>query len=124
MKEAGTMKRIALTVAVAALMVGMGSSVARAEQPPLDLAGQPFYFSATCTGLGDVILVNQALARPAALRVVGSQTVILVAFGPFEHSTIVRNSTASCTFTGGGFSVDTIEPFHEPFELAAVIVNG
>ena len=60
------MRRAALFVGVlvlVAFMVGAASGVARADQPPLDLAGQPFYFSATCTSLGDVILVNQSLAR-------------------------------------------------------------
>jgi hypothetical protein len=118
------MRRTALLVVVAALIAGFGSTVARADQPPLDLAGQPFYFSATCTGVGDVILVNQSLARTAALTVVGSQTVILVAFGNAGHAKIFEDSTATCTFTGGGFSVDTIEPFDEPFEIPAVIVNG
>jgi hypothetical protein len=40
---------------LAAVVVMSGVGVARADQPPLDLAGQPFYFSATCTGIGDVI---------------------------------------------------------------------
>jgi hypothetical protein len=118
------MWRIALIVVGVVLMAGVGSSVARADQPPLDLAGQPFYFSATCTDLGDVILFNQSLARPAALTVVGSQTVVLAAFGNVEHARIFEDSTATCTFTGGGFSVDTIEPFDEPFELPVVIING
>jgi len=118
------MRRTALMIVVAALMAGVGSSVARADQPPLDLAGQPFYFSATCTDVGDVILFNQSLAFTAAFTVVGSQTVVLVAFGNVGHARVFENSTATCTFTGGGFSVDTIEPFDDPFELPAVIVNG
>jgi hypothetical protein len=118
------MRHAALIMAVAALLAGVGSSVARADRPPHELAGQPFYFSATCTGIGDVILFNQSLARPAALTVVGSQTVVLAAFGDVEHARIFRDTTATCTFTGGGFTVETIEPFDEPFELPAVIVNG
>jgi hypothetical protein len=123
-REGETLRRTAFIVVVAALMAGVGSGVARADRPPQDLAGQPFYFSATCTDLGDVILFNQSLARTAALTVVGSQTVILAAFGNVEHARIFDNSTATCTFTGGGFTVDTIEPFDEPFELPVVIVNG
>jgi hypothetical protein len=118
------MRRAALILAIAALTAGLGSSAARADRPPQELAGQPFYFSATCTDVGDVILFNQSLARPAALTVVGSQTVILAAFGDVEHARIFRDTTATCTFTGGGFSIDTIEPFDEPFELPVVIVNG
>jgi hypothetical protein len=65
------MRRVVLLAAVAAL-VGSWVGVARADQPPIvRFAGKPFYFSGTCTGLGDVILVNQTLARRPALRVVG-----------------------------------------------------
>jgi hypothetical protein len=118
------MRRIALIVVGVVLMAGVGSSVARADQPPVELAGQPFYFSATCTDIGDVILFNQSLAFTAAFTVVGSQTVILAPFGNVGHARIFEDSTATCTFTGGGFSVDTIEPFDEPFELPVVIING
>jgi hypothetical protein len=42
--------------------VGIRPGVARADQPPIvQFAGEPFYFSGSCTGLGDVILVNQTL---------------------------------------------------------------
>ncbi len=118
------MRRTALAFLVAALMVGAGSGASQAAQPPLELAGQPFYFSATCTGIGDVILVNQSLAFTAALRVVGSQTVVLVPFGNFSHARIVEDATATCTFTGGGPSVETIEPFEEPVEVPVVMVPG
>jgi hypothetical protein len=63
------MRRILLVGALAALVAVIGAGAARAEKPPLELAGQPFYFSATCTRIGDVILFNQSLAprpRPSA----------------------------------------------------------
>ncbi len=64
------MRRTVFTFVVAAVLAGVGAGASRGDQPPVDLAGKPFYFSATCTGLGDVILVNQSLARTAALHVV------------------------------------------------------
>jgi hypothetical protein len=111
------MRRSVLIAAVAALMAGVGAGVARADKPPVELAGQPFYFSATCTGIGDVFLVNQSLAKKPALRVVGTQTVVL----PFPD-TQGPQPTDTCTFTGGGFSIETITPFEEPFTFPALIV--
>jgi hypothetical protein len=109
------MRRAVLMVLLAlALVAAVGPAAARAAQPPIELAGQPFYFGATCTGVGDVILVNQSLATRPALRVVGSTTVIIPRFEAGE-------ANGECTFTGGGFSVDTIEPFDEPFTVAALI---
>ena len=32
-------------------------------------------------------------------------------------------TNGTCTFTGGGFSIDTIEPFDEPFTFDALIVG-
>ena len=107
------MRRKLLIATVAMLMSGVGAAVARADRPPLDLAGQPFYFSATCSGIGDVILFNQSLApRPALVVVEGQGRVVI--------PNVRTNGT--CTFTGGGFSIDTIEPFDEPFTLDARIV--
>jgi hypothetical protein len=44
-----------LLAAIAVVVSGVGAGVARADQPPLELAGQPFYFSGSCTGIGDVV---------------------------------------------------------------------
>jgi hypothetical protein len=104
------MARLAFLALVAALMAGAGSGVARADQPPLDLAGQPFYFSATCTSIGEVILENQSLARRPALRDVATTTVVI----PFFDGR-GQQANGTCTFTGGGFTIDTIVPFDEPF---------
>jgi hypothetical protein len=100
------------TFLVAAVLAGVGAGASQADQPPVDLAGQPFYFSATCTGLGDVILVNQSLARTAALHVVGTNTVIIATFGSIDGARgTEKQSNASCSFTAGGFTPTTIEPF-------------
>jgi hypothetical protein len=104
------MRRLAFFAVVAALVAVAGTGVARADQPPLDLAGQPFYFSATCTGIGDVILENQSLAHRPALRAVGTPIVVIPFFD--SHG---RQTNGECTFTGGGFTIDTIVPFDEPF---------
>src|SRR5438094_7867553 len=106
------MRHRALIVVVATLLAGGGAGASRADQPPLDLAGQPFYFSATCTSLGDVILVNQSLARTAALHVVGTNTVVIGTFGSIGGARGTQHqSNATCTFTGGGLTIETIEPF-------------
>lgn len=113
--------RLRLLLAVVVLVVsGVGAGVARADMPDTDLAGRPFYFSATCTGIGDVILVNQSLARTAALRVVGDGVVV----EPLNGAPgVERVANAECTITGGGFSPGTIEPFDEPFSFPAFIVG-
>jgi hypothetical protein len=108
-----------LLAAIVVVVAGVGAGVARADQPPLELAGQPFYFGASCTGLADVILVNQSLANTAALRIVGGHGVVLLVKPGIE-----KRADAECTFTGGGFSPETIEPFDEPFTLPAVIVGA
>jgi len=107
-----------LFAAIVIVTLGVGAGVARAEQPPLDLAGQPFYFSATCTGIGDVILFNQSLARTSALVVVGEPGVVVI---PFSGRGIERVANAECTLTGGGFTIETIEPFEEPETIPALI---
>jgi hypothetical protein len=113
------MRMKSLLAAIAVVVAGVGAGVARADAPPDELAGQPFYFAASCTGIGDVLLVNQSLANTAALRIVGGHGVVLLAKPGIE-----KRADAECTFTGGGFSPETIEPFDEPFTLPAVIVDA
>ena len=114
--------RMRLLLAVVVIVVsGVGAGVARADQPDTDLAGRQFYFSATCTGIGDVILVNQSLARTAALRVVGGRGVVVEPLNGAPG--VVRVANAECTITCGGFSPGTIEPFDEPFSFPAFIVG-
>ena len=108
-----------LLAAIAVVMAGVGAGVARADAPPHELAGQPFYFAASCTGLGDVIVVNQSLAHTGAVRVVGSQRVIVLGKPGIE-----LHANGECTFTGGGFTPQTIEPFDEPFTLAVHIAGA
>jgi hypothetical protein len=108
-----------LLAALAIVVVGVGAGVARADPPPHELAGTPFYFAVSCTGLGDVIVVNQSLAHTGAVRVVGSQTVIVVGKPGIE-----THANGACTFTGGGFSPETIEPFDEPFTLPVHIAGA
>jgi hypothetical protein len=110
-----------LLATVAIVACGLGAGVARADKPPIEFAGQPFYFSATCTTIGDVILVNQSLARTDALLVVGGPGVV---HGPFNDARgIEQVANAECTLTGGGFSPETIEPFDEPFTFPAFITG-
>jgi hypothetical protein len=108
-----------LLAAIAVVVAGVGAGVARADAPPHELAGTPFYFAGSCTGLGDVIVVNQSLAHTGAVRVVGSQTVIVLGKPGIE-----AHANGECTFTGGGFSLETIEPFDEPFTLPVHIADA
>jgi hypothetical protein len=108
-----------LLAAIAVLVCGAAAGVARADPPPRELAGQPFYFAGSCTGLGDVIVVNQSLAHTGAVRVVGSQTVVVLGKPGIE-----RHANGECTFTGGGLSPETIEPFAEPFTLPVRIAGA
>jgi hypothetical protein len=105
--------------AIAVVVSGIGVGVARADAPPHELAGTPFYFAASCTGLGDVILVNQSLAHTGAVRVVGSQRVVVVGKPGIE-----LHANGECTFTGGGFSPETIEPLDEPVTLPVHIAGA
>jgi hypothetical protein len=111
--------RIKPLLAATAVIVAVGAGVARADPPPHELAGTPFYFAASCTGLGDVIVVNQSLAHTGAVRVVGSQTAIVLGKPGIE-----AHANGECTFTGGGFSPETIEPFDEAFTLPVRIAGG
>jgi len=108
-----------LLAALAVVFAGVGAGVARAEPPPHELAGTPFSVAASCTGLGDVIVVNQSLAHTGAVRVVGSQAVIVLGKPGIE-----AHANGECTFTGGGFSPETIEPFDEPFTLPVHIAGA
>ena len=108
-----------LLAAIAVVVVSGGAGAARADAPPHELAGQPFYFAGSCTGLGDVIVWNQSLAHTGAVRVVGSQTVVVLGKPGIE-----AHANGECTFTGGGFSPDTIEPFDEPFTLPVHIAGA
>jgi hypothetical protein len=70
------------------------------------------------TGIGDVILFNQSLARRAGLVVVEGEGAVVVPSFLNPHA----RANGTCTFTGGGFSIDTIEPFDEPATLDVLIV--
>ena len=107
-----------VAVSVVALVAVFGLGTVQAAKPPLELAGQPFYFTAHCTDVGNVILVNQSLAH-GSLRGVGTNVVVVPRF----HDNSARIN-GTCTFTGGGFTVGTIEPFDEPFTLSVLIVNA
>lgn len=95
------MRRVFLLVALAGLLTGVGASVARADQPPIVLAGQPFYFSGTCSGIGAVILYNQSLApRPALVVVEGQGRVVRPSYDTHArtHALTVRASSPEAGF--------------------------
>ena len=116
------MKRTLAMIFVVALTAFAGAGVASADRGD---HGKPFYFSANCTGLGDVILSSIGLSRGAAQHVVGSNAVVVVTDaspgGARGIETAPPASGATCTFTGGGFSLADIQPFDEPFTRAVLI---
>jgi len=120
------MRRFIATIA-AALAVSLMVAGSVSADP---VAGpEAFEFSATCTGIGSVILTN---AGPAfgSLHVVGTNAIVLVPFqddvgGIITSPALLTKALAAgttCTFTGAGFP-GQIEPF-DPFTLPVVIVNG
>jgi hypothetical protein len=93
-----------------------------------DVTGpQAFYFTATCSGIDDVLLVNATQGRNAMLQVVGTTTIVLVGSSPSGSPGIQNRAAAAgttCTFTGFGPSPDQIEPVNPPITEPVVIVNG
>ena len=115
------MRRFIATIVAAgaaSLIVASGVS-ADPVAPP-----NTFQFSATCTGIGSVILTNTAPAF-GALHVVGTNAIVLVPEGVIPSPGLLKQALAAgttCTFTGGG-PPGHIEPF-DPFTFPVVIVNG
>jgi hypothetical protein len=119
------MKRLLVTVAVATVVALAGGGTASADRGD---HGKPFYFSANCTGLGNVILSNIGLSHNAALRVLDSNVVVVATDasigGARGIETAPPASGSTCTFTGGGFSLTDIQPFDEPFTRSVLITTG
>ena len=83
-----------------------------------------FEFSATCSGLGSVILTNAGPSH-GALLVVGTSIGVLVPEVATPSSALLQKALAAgttCTFTGGG-PPGNIEPI-DPVTLPVVIVGG
>jgi hypothetical protein len=80
-----------------------------------------FYFSATCTGLGDVVLSNAGPSMTAALHVLGSNAIVLV---PVNQGIVKRalDEGTTCTFTGFGPSPDDLEPVVPPRPPDPVVI--
>jgi hypothetical protein len=113
---------IGVVVAGAALATAGVASADRGDH------GKPFYFSANCTGLGDVTLSSIGLSRGAAQHVVGSNIVVVATDASIGGARGIESAPpaagATCTFTGGGFSLADIQPFDEPFTRAVLITHG
>jgi hypothetical protein len=115
------MRRLIATIVAAgavSLMVASGVSADPVAGPTA------FEFSATCSGIGSVILTN---AGPAfgALHVVGTNAIVLVPEAIITSPGLLTRALAAgttCMFTGGG-PPGNIEPF-DPITLPVVIVNG
>ena len=116
------MKRLLATTTIAVVAAFAGTGAAWGDRGD---HGKPFFFSANCTGLGDVILENIGLSHNAALRVLGSNVVVVAPIGSVGGARGIENappaSGTTCTFTGGGFSLTDIQPFEEPFTVPVLI---
>ena len=107
----------------ACFIAGLGV-IAFAGAGQADPSGpQAFYFSADCTGLGTVLLVNSGPAHTAAVQVVGTNTVVLV---PVNRSIEERALAAgtTCTFNAAGPDPNDLEPVEDPETVPVVIVRG
>jgi hypothetical protein len=120
-KRESEMRSLFATIAVAAA-VSLAAAGAASADPVV--GPKVFQFSATCSGIGSVILTNLGPAHANALQVVGANTVVLVPVN--DAPGILKRALAAgttCTFTGAGPPGD-IQPLEEPFTTPAVIVNG
>lgn len=112
--------------AVALAVAGAASLMSFAAPVRADVVGpQAFYFAATCTGIGDVVVTNPGLSNTIAFQVLGTTTVILVpdTTNPSGVPGLASQAAASgttCTFTAGGESPDQLDPF-PPITLPVVI---
>jgi hypothetical protein len=106
--------RIATGAGVVLLATGIGAGAASAGKNPAP--GEEFFLSMTCTGLGDVIIVNQGFPPHPALRVVGATTVIV------PRTEERGQANGECTITGGGPSPDEIKPFDPPLDTIPVLI--
>jgi hypothetical protein len=107
--------RKALAAALAALPAGL-AIVGAASADPVN-SKRAAVFAATCTGLGQVQLVNTEPAHTEALQVVGSNTVVLVPWNGAPG--IAQRGTAAgttCTFADS--------PFGPNLTFPVVIVGG
>jgi hypothetical protein len=94
------MRRFIATIAAAGAALLMVASSVSADP----VAGPTaFEFSATCSGLGSVILTNAGPSH-GALLVVGTSTSVLVPEAATPSPALLQKALAAgttCTFTGG-----------------------
>jgi hypothetical protein len=115
--------------AVALVAVGTVSLLSFAAPVRADVVGpQAFYFAATCTGIGDVVVTNAGLSRTIAFQVLGTTTVVLVpdTSNPSGVPGLASQAAAAgttCTFTAGGGSPDQLDPF-PPITLPVVLTSS
>lgn len=127
-RKENMMRRSIRRIAVALVVVGATSLLSFAAPVRADVVSptQSFYFAATCTGLGDVVVTNASVSRTIAFQVLGTTTVVLVPEGTTNPSGVpglasqAAAAGTTCTFTAGGDSPDQLEPF-PPITLPVVI---
>ena len=118
MREQTASKRLVAVLASAVAAVLIGAIPVQADPT----GPTAFYFSATCTGFGDVILTNAGPSQTAALQVLGSTAVALLPVNRGIIAKALANGT-SCTFTGFGPSPDDLTPF-PPRPPDPVVITG
>ena len=116
------MRRFTATIALA----GAASLMLATGTPADPIAGPTaFEYSATCTGIGSVMLTNAGPSH-GVLLVVGTSASVLVPEAATPSPALLQQALAAgttCTFTAGG-PPGHIGPFDNPFTLPVVIVNG
>jgi hypothetical protein len=123
------MKTLIRRSAAALVAVGTVSLLSFAAPVRADVVGpQAFYFAATCTGMGDVVVTNAGLSKTIAFQVLGTTTVVLVPdtsnpSGVPGLASQAATAGTTCTFTAGGDSPDQLDQF-PPITLPVVITSS
>jgi hypothetical protein len=102
----------------AVTLAGVGAAVMIfAASVRADVTGpQAFYFEATCSDIGTVLMTNVGQARTTVFQVVGQTTVVLLTAssnpaGPPGLANLANAAGTTCTFFEGGPSPDQLQPF-------------
>ena len=113
-----TLRRSAATLAT----VGAAAMALSATGQADPNGPQAFYFGASCTGIGSVVLVNAGPSRAAGLQVLGQNTIVLVPVNrAIEDRALAAGTT--CTFMSHGADPNDLEPNEEPSTDPVVIIS-
>ena len=95
----------------------VGALLVFAASVRADVRGpQAFYFEATCSDIGTVLMTNVGQARTTVFQVVGTTTVVLLTSssnpgGPPGIGNLANAAGTTCTFFEAGPAPDDLQPF-------------